>query len=67
MRQRGYISQTELGFQKRVSEIVRIVKQSGADILIMGAHHHTGIKDVLYGETVNQVRHKLTIPVLIVS
>ncbi|MEP6513053.1 MAG: divalent metal cation transporter, partial [Parafilimonas sp.] len=67
MIQMGYKAQTELGFQNRVAEIVRIVKQSEADILIMGAHHHTGIKDVLYGETVNQVRHKLTIPVLIVN
>jgi manganese transport protein len=36
-------------------------------MLIMGAHHHRGIKDLIYGETVNQVRHKLNIPVLIVN
>jgi manganese transport protein len=33
----------------------------------MGAHRHTGIMDYLYGETVERVRHKVKIPVLIVN
>lgn len=67
LKQRGYTVQTELGYQSRVNEIVRIVKKFKADILVMGAHGHTGIKDIVYGETVNQVRHKLSVPVLVVS
>ncbi len=63
----GYKAKTKLGYKNRVTEIVRIVKEFEADILVMGAHRHTGIKDIVYGETVNQVRHKLPIPVLIVS
>ncbi|MEP6465772.1 MAG: Nramp family divalent metal transporter [Parafilimonas sp.] len=63
----GYNAQTQLGYQHRINEIVRIVKEFQADILIMGAHHHTGIKDIVYGETVNQVRHKIPVPVLIIS
>ena len=67
MTQMGYKVQTQLGYQDRVNEIVRIVKKAEADMLIMGAHRHRGIKDIIYGETVNQVRHKLNIPVLIVN
>lgn len=67
LEQMGYRVQTQLGYQDRINEIVRIVKNEKADILVMGAHRHTGLKDILYGETVNQVRHKLAIPVLIVS
>ena len=63
----GYTVETELGYQRRVNEIVRIVKKFNADILVMGAHRHTGLKDIVYGETVNQVRHKLSVPVLVVS
>ena len=63
----GYMVRTELGYKFRVQEIVRIANNFGADILVMGAHHHTGLKDIVYGETVNQVRHKLSVPVLIVS
>ena len=32
----------------------------------MGAHGHQGIKDLIYGQTIEEVRHKLQIPVLIV-
>lgn len=67
LRQMGYTVETELGYRYRVSEIVRIVKTFNADILIMGAHRHAGLKDIVYGETVNHVRHKLSLPVLIVN
>jgi manganese transport protein len=63
----AYNVEIQLGYQHRVNEIVRIVTNFNADILIMGAHRHRGIKDIVYGETVNQVRHKLSVPVLIVS
>lgn len=62
----GYTAETALGYRNRVSEIVRIVHERKADMLVMGSHRHTGLKDIIYGETANQVRHKLTIPVLIV-
>lgn len=56
-----------LGYKFRASEIVRIVKENHVDMLVLGAHGHTGIKDFIYGETVNTVRHTLKIPVLIVN
>ncbi|MCL6525202.1 MAG: Nramp family divalent metal transporter [Thermoflavifilum sp.] len=55
-----------LAFQRRGKEIVRIVQEEKADLLIMGGHGHRGIKDLIYGETVNYVRHHVHIPVLIV-
>lgn len=63
----GHKVQIALGYKNRIHEIVRIVKDANADMLIMGAHRHTAIKDFLYGATVDQVRHKLAIPVLIVN
>ena len=55
-----------LGFGNRAKEIVRIVKDTNADMLVVGAHGHTGLKDFIYGETINAVRHELKIPVLVV-
>ena len=53
-------------FKAAMREIVRIVTEANADMLVNGCSpSHTGIKDYIYGETVDQVRHKLTIPVLI--
>jgi manganese transport protein len=56
-----------IGYRNRINEIVRIVEESNADMLVMGAHHHTGLKDYLFGETIDAVRHKLKIPVLIIN
>jgi manganese transport protein len=67
LREKGYQVEGILGYRNRVAEITRIVKESAADMLVMGAHRHTGIKDYLFGETINGVRHQLSIPVLIVN
>ena len=67
LQQRGLNASGHLGFTKRSKEIVRIVKEMNADMLVAGAHGHSGLKDLIYGETVNSVRHELKIPVLIVN
>ena len=67
LRVKGYLVEGQLGYKSRTKEIVRIVKTARADMLIMGAHMHTGVMDFLYGETVDKVRHQLKIPVLIVN
>lgn len=64
---KGLKASAEIGYRSRVKEIVRIVKEKKADLIVMGAHGHTGVKDIIYGETVNAVRHELKIPVLIVT
>ncbi len=67
LNEKGYSVSAEIGYRSRVKEIVRIVKENEADMLVIGAHGHTGIKDFVYGETVNAVRHELKIPVLVVT
>lgn len=56
-----------LGYRNRTKEIVRIVKEEQADLLVLGGHGHRGIKDWIYGETVNHVRHYVKVPVLVVQ
>lgn len=56
-----------LGFNDRAKEIVRLVKENNAEMLVIGAHGHSGIKDLLYGQTIGSVRHELKIPVLVVN
>lgn len=63
----GYTAEFTLGYRNRVKEIIRIVKESKADMLVMGAHRHSGLKDYIFGETIEDVRHALAIPVLIVN
>ncbi len=51
----------------RVSDqIVRTAKSVNADLLVMGAHGHKGLKDMIFGATINEVRHAVGVPVLVV-
>ncbi len=65
--EKGYKVQFVVGYKNRVKEIVRIVNTTEAQLLVMGAHHHYGWKDYFFGETIESVRHKVKIPVLIVQ
>lgn len=67
LRQNGYQANGVLGFQHRNKEISRLVLEQEADLLVIGAHGHSGLKDWIYGETINAVRHDVKIPVLVVQ
>ena len=67
LEKQGIKAESHLGFRRRNKEIVRIVKATNADLLVIGAHGHKGFKDWLYGATIDSVRHQLKIPVLIVT
>ena len=64
---KGYKASTYLGYENRVKEIVNTVLYYDAKLLVMGAHRHRGWKDYFFGETIESVRHKVKIPVLIVN
>ena len=63
----GYDVTIQFGYRNRVKEIVRLVKDSNADLLVVGAHRHRGLKDYLFGETIDAVRHDLDIAILIIN
>ncbi len=47
-------------------EIVRYAREIEPDLLVMGAHGHGGLKDLIFGNTINPVRHALNVPILVV-
>ncbi len=49
-----------------VEEIVKAIEHLGLDMLVLGSHGHKGVEDVIFGQTVNSVRHAISIPLLIV-
>lgn len=63
----GYATEIELGYGKSANVITEIVNRKVSDLLVMGAHGHKGIKDLIFGSTVNAVRHNVKIPVLIIK
>jgi manganese transport protein len=48
------------------AEIIRFARQHQPDLVVMGSHGHQGIKDIIFGSTINAVRHQLKVPVLAV-
>lgn len=67
LRERNINAKGVLGYKHRAKEIARIVKDEQADFLVLGGHGHKGIKDWVFGETANEVRHQVKIPVLMVQ
>ena len=48
-------------------EIVKLARQLQPDLIVMGAHGHRGVKDLIFGNTINGVRHEVSAPVLVVG
>jgi manganese transport protein len=46
--------------------IVHYAEELHPDLVVMGAHGHKGFKDIIFGTTINAVRHKLKVPLLVV-
>lgn len=63
----GYDARARIGFGSAPAEIARIVNHEGIDFMVMGSHGHKALKDLIFGTTVNSVRHKVNVPVLVVK
>lgn len=63
----GHITYAHLGFGNPQKIIPKHVNDFQADILVMGAHGHKALKDIVFGTTVDKVRHRVSIPVFIVK
>ncbi len=48
------------------AELVRLSRDAGIDLLVMGGHGHRMMADLFLGTSVSEVRHKLEIPILVV-
>ncbi|MDP3467237.1 MAG: Nramp family divalent metal transporter [Daejeonella sp.] len=63
----GYQSHIEIGYGTAAKAISELVKAKNLDLLVMGAHGHKGISDLIFGTTVDTVRHNVNIPIMIVK
>lgn len=65
--EKGFKVKTKLGFGKPNKVIPEIINKGNFDVLVMGTHGHTGFKDLIFGTTVDKLRHKISIPLFIVK
>jgi manganese transport protein len=67
MKKLGYKAKPEIGYGAPAASIAKIVNDNKIDFVVMGSHGHKAIKDLIFGTTVNKVRHQVKVPVLIVK
>lgn len=66
LQEMGYRCDIKVAYGNPKKAIPEAVKSTDATLLVMGAHGHNWFKDLIFGETVNTVRHRVRIAVLIV-
>jgi manganese transport protein len=64
---KGYKATTQLAFGEPAVMIPKIVNAGSFDLLVMGTHGHTGFKDLIFGTTIDKVRHKIKIPLYLIK
>jgi manganese transport protein len=67
IQEKGFNATSKIGYGNPRKVIPTLVKDFHADLLVMGAHGHEWFKDLIFGTTLNTVRHRVNIPVLIVK
>jgi manganese transport protein len=63
----GYKAEAQIGYGTAASAIAKVVINEKIDFMVMGSHGHKAFKDLIFGTTVNKVRHLVNIPVLVVK
>ena len=63
----GIPVQAELAYGDAATEIIRWVRENGCDLVAMSTHGHRWLGDLVFGTTACEVRHTLTVPVLLLK
>lgn len=66
LRGEGLKVNTQLALGDPPREILRVAENEGCDLIAMTTHGHRLLGDLIYGSTISEVRHKATVPVLLV-
>jgi manganese transport protein len=62
-----YKATAKIGYGNAANAIAQIVNDEHIDFMVMGAHGHKALKDIIFGTTVDKVRHRVNVPILIVK
>ncbi len=64
LRSHSVVAEIHLGFGDVKSELARLTRETGADLLITGSHGHGLLQDLVFGSTASGLRHRVDCPVL---
>ena len=62
----GVESTYDLGFGTPAEQLAQLVASHKPDLVVLGSHGHRGMSDFVHGTTVEKLRHRISVPVLVV-
>ena len=62
----GFSVETTLALGNPPTEILKVAEGEHCDLIAMTGHGHRLFGDLFYGSTITEVRHKTSIPILVV-
>jgi universal stress protein A len=63
----GFSCVSVLALGEPSDEIIKLAREKDVDLIAMTTHGHRLISDILYGATVDKVRHAVDVPVLLLK
>jgi nucleotide-binding universal stress UspA family protein len=66
LRGHGFTVQTMLALGNPPQEILKVAEGEHCDLIAMTSHGHRLFGDLFHGSTITEVRHKTSIPILVV-
>ena len=66
LRGEGFSVETMLALGDPPAEIIKVAESEHCDLIAMAGHGHRLFGDLLHGSTITDVRHKTSIPLLVV-
>ena len=66
LRAMGYRCEIAIGYGSPKKAIPLLVNEKKVDLLVMGAHGHEAMFDLIFGTTISAVRHAVRVPVMVV-
>lgn len=67
LKKKGLTVKTHLSLGNPPDEILRQAEEEKCDLIAMTSHGHRFFADLIYGSTIENVRHKSSIPILAVN
>jgi manganese transport protein len=62
----GVDASYDLGFGDPVEQLAALLQTHTPDLVVLGSHGHRGVGDFVHGTTVERLRHRIRVPVLVV-
>jgi manganese transport protein len=66
LEQLGVDASYDLGFGDPADELATLVEQHRPDLIVLGSHGHRGVGDIVHGTSVERLRHRVKVPVMVI-